>query len=710
MLMLKLKLNCAIITASRWAKYTIKYLIGDCPYLVALESDNDLYTDYYYDFKGWIKELFYKVDRNTLKSLKMVLRYRGDPVEFKAMIFDQRLRAYKRQQNAKQTPLIANKTIAYREITPFPQQPRNGVPGRPLELLHDPYKTLPPRWRAEMFYIQVVDRGDSFSNAYITTTTFARTRMENPNKSLYKNFKGKNALQLKIALFKLATICEGLFTDLYNDSRREFITLRWKKKCFERKAARTQFFSACYFIGTLLPADFSVHLAEYKGTFIHYISSEDIYSRDDRYTRSVYQGILPDTGAANVSIEDPTVTMDTSTAGKTSIKFGKGKIGKIDFKVLDAPTPLKVYFNNTTDKLFYLNKRERATAFLIKIELLKDAGHNNFKERTFKQITKSKPILYETWQALRMFAEFRVEAHWSVGKIERYHAPLHRAWDILYAELAGTMSNKAILQIAIKAINNIVGPNSLVLTLLVFGVYPRITIELPPLPEKDRWNSPYKIAAIDGHNVTVDMVNGPTTFRSISNLNTPGYLPRLRNKRKANVYITKKEEANLKLAIKLRNDRISNLRVIIALAPMLDIKALNKRLKWQIENLNRGLRYIPVNLINAKLIVFVDSSFANNKDLSLQLGFILMLINKSIDVNNAFIIYSNIIHYSLIKCKRVTRSVLASKIYSMIIIKCLSLPAVPLVVYTDSYSLYECLVKLGTTKEKRLIINIIALR
>jgi len=33
-----------------------------------------------------------------------------------------------------------------------------------------------------------------------------------------------------------------------------------------------------------------------------------------------------------------------------------------------------------------------------------------------------------------------------------------------------------------------------------------------------------------------------------------------------------------------------------------------------------------------------------------------------------------------------------------------------IVVCTDSYSLYECLVKLRTTKEKRLIINIITLR
>ena len=40
----------------------------------------------------------------------------------------------------------------------------------------------------------------------------------------------------------------------------------------------------------------------------------------------------------------------------------------------------------------------------------------------------------------------------------------------------------------------------------------------------------------------------------------------------------------------------------------------------------------------------------------------------------------------------------------------LGLPVIPIVVCTDSYSLYECLVKLGTTKEKRLMIDIMALR
>jgi hypothetical protein len=44
------------------------------------------------------------------------------------------------------------------------------------------------------------------------------------------------------------------------------------------------------------------------------------------------------------------------------------------------------------------------------------------------------------------------------------------------------------------------------------------------------------------------------------------------------------------------------------------------------------------------------------------------------------------------------------------IMKQLGLPTILIIVYTDSYSLYECLVKLGTTKKKRLIIDIMAIR
>ncbi|KAK6582605.1 hypothetical protein PZA11_005013 [Diplocarpon coronariae] len=45
-----------------------------------------------------------------------------------------------------------------------------------------------------------------------------------------------------------------------------------------------------------------------------------------------------------------------------------------------------------------------------------------------------------------------------------------------------------------------------------------------------------------------------------------------------------------------------------------------------------------------------------------------------------------------------------------IVIAKLSLPRLPTIIYTDSLSLYKCIIKLGTIKEKQLIIDIIAIR
>ena len=156
-----------------------------------------------------------------------------------------------------------------------------------------------------------------------------------------------------------------------------------------------------------------------------------------------------------------------------------------------------------------------------------------------------------------------------------------------------------------------------------------------------------------------------------------------------------------------------------------DVRTLNKRLEWQMMNLDRGIKYIPLDLQCTKLFVFVDGSFANNKDFSSQIGYLIILANETFIESNEFVVNGNLIHYSSTKSKRVTRSVLALEIYGMVggvdmaiainttlhmINEQLDLPKVSIVVCIDSYSLYECLVKLGTTKEKRLMIDIMALR
>ena len=66
--------------------------------------------------------------------------------------------------------------------------------------------------------------------------------------------------------------------------------------------------------------------------------------------------------------------------------------------------------------------------------------------------------------------------------VERYYTLLRHIFEILYAELSGTTSKEAILQIAFKAINDIVGLEGIVPILLVFGDYLQITAKSDPSP------------------------------------------------------------------------------------------------------------------------------------------------------------------------------------------------------------------------------------
>jgi hypothetical protein len=122
-----------------------------------------------------------------------------------------------------------------------------------------------------------------------------------------------------------------------------------------------------------------------------------------------------------------------------------------------------------------------------------------------------------------------------------------------------------MLQMAVKAINDLAGPDGIVPTLLVFGVYPRLTEIDPPSPlvtkraeaicvaskevrrlyaerrvkdalamrnspdtkktldlplqldvrvwrEKEEWTGPYKLIATEGETCIINMLRGPVKF------------------------------------------------------------------------------------------------------------------------------------------------------------------------------------------------------
>jgi len=60
-----------------------------------------------------------------------------------------------------------------------------------------------------------------------------------------------------------------------------------------------------------------------------------------------------------------------------------------------------------------------------------------------------------------------------------------------------------------------------------------------------------------------------------------------------------------------------------------NVKQLNKRIQWQIDNAIRELTFIPLDLNSLSIMAFTDASFANNKDLSSQIGFVIVLMDRN---------------------------------------------------------------------------------
>ncbi len=143
-----------------------------------------------------------------------------------------------------------------------------------------------------------------------------------------------------------------------------------------------------------------------------------------------------------------------------------------------------------------------------------------------------------------------------------------------------------------------------------------------------------------------------------------------------------------------------------------DIIFLNKRLQWQIVNQIRELRYVKLNQSSLRLVIFTDSFFANNRDSSSQIDYVICLTDST---------HANVLHWSSVKCKRVTRSVLATELFAMIhsfdvdsvlkviLTKMIDI-SISLILIIDSKFLYDCLIRLEITVEKRLMMNVMILR
>ncbi len=142
-----------------------------------------------------------------------------------------------------------------------------------------------------------------------------------------------------------------------------------------------------------------------------------------------------------------------------------------------------------------------------------------------------------------------------------------------------------------------------------------------------------------------------------------------------------------------------------------DAKRLNKRLQWQLDHSIRRLNFVRLNINFFKLMIFIDASFAN-LNLHSQIDYVIYLTDD---------VKANIIHWFFTKCKRMIRSVLTEELYAMIheidtdsmiksIIERILNIFLSMILLTDSRSLYDCLVKLEITSEKRLMIDLMCFR
>ena len=142
------------------------------------------------------------------------------------------------------------------------------------------------------------------------------------------------------------------------------------------------------------------------------------------------------------------------------------------------------------------------------------------------------------------------------------------------------------------------------------------------------------------------------------------------------------------------------------------IRRLNKAISYAVDN-RTPLKIPRLNVETLKIIGFSDASFANNADLTSQLGHICFLGDKTGAAAP--------VHFKSYKSRRVTRSVMAGEViaFSDLFDVAATLASeigtvlgkkIPVQLFTDSKSLFDVISKGSRTSEKRMMLDIAASR
>ncbi|KAI0995259.1 hypothetical protein K3495_g12922 [Podosphaera aphanis] len=262
--------------------------------------------------------------------------------------------------------------------------------------------------------------------------------------------------------------------------------------------------------------------------------------------------------------------------------------------------------------------------------LITDAG-TNLKAAEFVDNARLLSIKVE---------EVPIEAHHSIGKVEKYHRPVKREYKILAIELPNVAAEN-VFQMAVKAVNDTAGPDGLVPRLLVFGAYPRMTQTSPPSIGLTQRAEAVKKAMAEIRKLkakrqvedALGMRNGPNILdilqlpltsdredddeynpeanvyvaprrrdRPRGSKNKPSFAPNLEVQYNGIIFLSDKEKANAALAVRLRKEgKILTPGAPFELSDQAEIEALIGKGVFRFETYN-AVKHGKSTMFKARLV------------------------------------------------------------------------------------------------------------